>query len=106
MTDATYNLSGTVIGLAMKVQSALVPGYAESVYKKSLVIELIEAGMKVEVEKRLTVRYRGVVVGEFVADIVVNDVLIIELKAVTMLVKAHEVQLVYYLTRLKFPGSF
>ena len=56
------------------------------------------AGFKVEVEKPIKVYYKGQVVGTFEADIVVDDSLIIEIKAVRALDKAHEVQLVNYLT--------
>ena len=97
MTHPQYDLAGIVIGLAMKVQSMLVPGYLESVYKNALVIELLEAGLKAEVEYRLPVYYRGAMVGDFIADIIVNRALILELKAVATLIKTHEVQLVNYL---------
>ena len=97
MTQPLYDLAGVVIGLAMKVHSEMGSGYLESVYKNALVIELLEAGLKAEVEHRLTVFYRGSIVGDFIADIVINRMLIIELKAVSTLIKAHEVQLVNYL---------
>ena len=94
----TCDLAGHVIGIAMQVQSALGPGFLESVYHKAMVLDLTEAGYQVETEKRLTVVYRGHVIGEFIADIIVNGCLILELKAVNMLVVAHEIQLVNYLT--------
>ena len=94
----TCDLAGHVIGIAMQVQSALGPGFLESVYHKAMVLDLTEAGYQVEMEKRLWVVYRGHVIGEFIADIVVNDCLIPELKAINTLVVAHEVQLVNYLT--------
>ncbi len=98
MTTTIYDLAGQVIGVAMKIHSILGPGYAESVYKNALVLDLREAGFTVEVEKRLAVHYRGHMIGEFVADLVINNILIIELKDVQRLVIAHEVQLVNYLT--------
>jgi len=95
---AQYDLAGQVIGLAMKVHSTLGPGFLESVYQKALAYELAEAGFKVELEKPITVWYRDQVVGQFFADMLINDVLIIELKAIQTLAKIHEVQLVNYLT--------
>jgi len=93
-----YDLAGHIIGIAMKVQSALGPGFLESVYQNALFLELKEAGYKVELEKEITVKYRGKVVGLFAADMFVNDCLIVENKAVQALATAHEVQLVNYLT--------
>jgi len=96
--EQKYDLAGQVIGSAMKVHSALGPGFLESVYQKALAYELRDAGYKVELEKDITVKYRGQVVGEFTADMLVNDRLIVENKAILALAKAHEVQLVNYLT--------
>ena len=96
--EQKYDLAGQVIGSAMKVHSALGPGFLESVYQNALAYELRDAGYKVELEKDITVKYRGQVVGEFTADMLVNDRLIVENKAILALAKAHEVQLVNYLT--------
>jgi len=92
-----YDLCGQVIGAAMKVQSALGPGFLESVYQNALIWELQKLGLKVDAQRPITVRYDGQVVGFFTADLLVNDSLIIELKANQLLAKAHEVQLVNYL---------
>ena len=93
-----YDLAGQVFGLAMKVHSALGPGFLESVYQNALAYELRDAGYKVELEKDIIVKYRGQIVGKFAADMLVNDQLIVENKAILALAKAHEVQLVNYLT--------
>ena len=93
-----YDLAGQVIGLAMKVHSALGPGFLESVYQNALVHELRKAGFEVETEVRLKVKYDTVVVGEFDADLLVNKILLIENKSILALAIAHEVQLVNYLT--------
>lgn len=87
-----------IIGCAMKVHGTLGTGFLESVYQNALALELRKAGMKVECEKRIQVTYNGVVVGDFVADMLVNDHVLIENKAVQVLATAHEVQLVNYLT--------
>lgn len=98
MDKMEYDLAGQVIGCAMKVHSALGPGFLESVYQNALLHELGKAGLKVEAEVALTVNYDGVAVGRFNADILVNRLLIVETKAVQTLSQAHEVQLVNYLT--------
>ena len=92
-----YDLCGQVIGAAMKVHSALGPGFLESVYQNALIWELRKAGLKAEAGTAITVRYDGQIVGAFTADLLGNDSLIVELKATQSLAKAHEVQLVNYL---------
>jgi len=92
-----YDLAGKVIGLAMKVHSTLGAGFLESVYYKALAHELQKAGIQFESEKPLTVLYDGILAGEFVADLLVENELIVELKAVQSLAAAHEVQTVNYL---------
>lgn len=91
-------LTEKIIGCAMRVHSTLGPGFLESVYQKALAHELREAGLKVECEKPITVRYDGVVVGDFSADMLVEDRVMLELKANQALAPANEVQLVNYLT--------
>jgi GxxExxY protein len=82
----------------MKVHRGLGPGCLESVYLNSLLHELRRAGFSAEVAQRITVRYENVIVGDFIADLIVNDTLLCELKAISSLSKADEVQLVNYLT--------
>ena len=91
-------LTQNIIGCAMKVHGTLGPGFLESVYQNALALELSKAGMKVECEKKIQVTYDGVVVGDFIADMLVNGQVLIENKAVQVLATAHEVQLVNYLT--------
>ncbi len=86
-----------VIGCAMKVHRTLGRGFLESVYQNALLIELRALGLSVDAQKRLKVRYEGNVVGDFVADLIVNDAVILELKAASALSKADEQQLVNYL---------
>jgi GxxExxY protein len=73
-------------------------GFLESVYEKCLMIELNKSGLSPDAQKAIKVHYDKELVGEFTADIVVNDLIILELKAVKQLAKSHEVQLVNYLT--------
>ena len=72
-------------------------GFLESVYEKCLLIELRKAGLAVEVQKEITVHYDGEVVGVFAADVLVENSIVLELKSVRRIAKAHEVQLVNYL---------
>ena len=80
------------------IRSHLGPGFLETVYKNAMLVELRKQGLAYQVEMPINVYYEGVLVGEFKADIVVEDMLILELKAVNSLHMAHEVQLVNYLT--------
>jgi GxxExxY protein len=93
-----HPLTATIIGCAMKVHSTLGPGFLESVYQNALVHELNKASLNVRVQHPLPVYYDAVRVGEFVADLLVNDVVVVELKALQTLVPAHEMQLVNYLS--------
>jgi len=71
-------------------------GYLESVYEKCLLIELSKANFQFESQKRINVFYENQPVGEFKADILVEEAIIVELKSVRHLVKVHEIQLVNY----------
>jgi GxxExxY protein len=75
-------LTEKIIGCAMKVHSALGPGFLESVYAKALAHELRTAGLGVECEKPIIVKYDGVVVGDFFADKLVAGKIMVEEKAV------------------------
>ena len=86
-----------IIGCAYHVYNRMGFGFLESVYEKCMLIELRKAGLNAESQKPITVYYENEIVGEFVADILVNDKIILELKSVRRIIKAHEVQLVNYL---------
>lgn len=88
----------SIIQCIYNVRGVLGPGYLESVYKNALLRELELNGLKATTEVPLKVSYKDVIVGEFRADVIVENSVIIELKAVETLHKAHEVQLVNYLT--------
>ena len=91
-------LTGKIIHAAYTVHNILKFGFLESVYQKALKKELVSMGLKCECEKPLDVYYKGDIVGHFVTDILVEDSVIIELKAVKALKDEHEWQLVNYLT--------
>ncbi|MDQ2867067.1 MAG: GxxExxY protein [Verrucomicrobiota bacterium] len=96
--ETDYALTEKVIGVAMKVHRALGPGFLESVYRNAFAFELRRAGLPIDLDQHITVRYESVIVGDFVADIIISDTLLCELKAISALSKADEVQLVNYLT--------
>jgi GxxExxY protein len=90
-------LTEKIIGCAYHVYNKLGFGFLESVYEKCMLIELHKAGLTAEPQKSITVYYENQIVGEFKADILVNDKIILELKSVRRIIEAHEVQLVNYL---------
>jgi len=90
-------LTETIIGCSYRVYNRMGFGFLESVYEKCLLIELKKAGLRAEAQRAITVFYEGEVVGEFVADVIVEDTIIVELKSVRRVIQAHEVQLVNYL---------
>ena len=86
-----------IIGAAYKVHNTLGSGFLEKVYQNSLVIEIRALGFGVEVEKPMKVYYHGEVVGNYVADIIVDGKVILEIKAVKELSGIHEAQILNYL---------
>ena len=90
-----------IIGAAYQVFNELGFGFLESVYHKAMLLELDKIDLKVESEKALSVFYEDQVVGEFNADLFVEDRVVVELKSVQTLAKDHEVQLVNYLNALR-----
>ncbi|MEK7327478.1 MAG: GxxExxY protein [Chloroflexota bacterium] len=99
MTDLLFKeLSYAIIGAAMEVHNQLGPGFLEVVYRKALVYELMLRGILVEEEKPLPVYYKGQLVGEYRADLVVDGKIILEIKAVSALTKAHDAQAIHYRT--------
>jgi GxxExxY protein len=85
-----------IIGAAQRVYRTLGTGFLEKVYENALCIELRELGLEVNQSMPIEVRYRGQVVGNFGADLLVGGVVIVELKAVEHLADVHEVQLVNF----------
>jgi GxxExxY protein len=98
INEITYAINGAVF----EVNSVLGAGFLEKVYEKALLIELQRRGLKAESQVSLTVSYKGEVVGEYYADIVVEGQVILELKAVEQLQKIHEAQLLNYLQATGF----
>ena len=90
-------LTERIIGCAFTVSNSLGCGFLEKVYENALAHELRKAGLQVEQQARLSVCYDGVVVGEYVADMLLNDQLLIEVKAAKSLDDIHLAQCMNYL---------
>ena len=92
-----HNITEKIIGASYNVHNTLGHGFLEKVYQNSLAIELRLLDFKVDIEKPIKVLYNGEIVGNYFADVVVDDKVIVEIKAVKDLSDIHEVQLVNYL---------
>lgn len=90
-------LSYKIVGLAMKVHSTLGYGFLEKVYENSLMILLKKEGIEAQQQKGIKVFFEDEIVGEYVADIIVNDQILLELKSAECLVDAHRSQVLNYL---------
>ena len=93
INDITYTINGAVF----EINNILGPGFLEKVYEKALLVELKSRGMKAENQVPITITYKAEIVGEYFADIIVEDKVIIEIKTVEKLEKIHEAQVLNYL---------
>ncbi len=96
-------LTQRVIGETMYVHRVLGFGFNELVYHNSLLKRLSKIGIRAESERPLPVYFEDELVGNFVADVIVEGRVLLELKSVASLLAAHEAQLVNYLTATKIP---
>ena len=96
-------LSERVIGAFYETYNALGYGFLESVYEGAFAVQLEHAGLRVSRQLPINVYFRGHVVGEFRADLLVEDLLLVEIKSATQLHPIHEAQLIKYLkaTRIR-----
>ena len=91
-------LSHEVIGAAIEVHRVLGPGLLESIYEQALCVELRHRGLQVKCQRELPIIYKGVALeGAFRIDVMVEEMVIIEVKAVEKLLPVHEAQLLTYL---------
>ena len=86
-----------IIGAVFNVYNTLGFGFIEKVYENALLIELKKKNLELELQKPIEVFYKGEVVGEYVADLIVEGKVIVEIKAVKKLNEIHKVQLINYL---------
>ncbi len=90
-------ITGKILECSFEVIKELGIGFVESVYEKALFVALKQKGLKAERQVPLKVKFRDVIVGEFSADLLVEDKIIVELKAVSSFVNEHFAQLINYL---------
>lgn len=94
-------LTEKIIGICFNVHNELGAGFVEKVYENALRIALKQAGFEVQQQVPVEVSFRGIVVGEFYADLVIDHSLIMELKATKKLLPEHQAQLINYLRASK-----
>ena len=95
--EESGDLTGAVIGAAIEVHRVLGAGFLESVYESALAVELRSKNISFERQKIISVTYKGHPVGEGRLDFLIENILIVELKAVTTLTPLHEAQVLSYL---------
>lgn len=91
------DLTGSILNCCFEVMNELGPGFLERVYKNALVMAMREKGLQVEAERSYNVIFREKIVGRYIADLVVNDTVIVELKCCENLISEHQAQLFNYL---------
>lgn len=101
-THKHSDLTQQIIGIFYEVYNILGYGFLEKVYENALALRLRKAGRKVTQQQPITVHFDNHVIGEYCADIVVDDIIIIELKAVTQLAPEHHAQLLNYLKATQY----
>jgi GxxExxY protein len=90
-------LSEKVIACAIEVRKELGFGFLERVYENALLVELARGGMRVDQQKPLQVKYRGAIVGDYFADLVVEERLLVEIKSIERTAPEHSAQVLNYL---------
>lgn len=91
------NLTEIILGCCFDVMNELGIGFLESIYKNALFVAIKEKGLKIEAEKRFEVIFRGRKIGLYVADLIVEESVIVELKCCDALLGEHQAQLINYL---------
>lgn len=91
------DLTEIIISAAFDVSKELGTGFLESVYEKSLQVVLLQKGLRVELQVPLAVTFRGITVGNYYADMIVDGKVLAELKAVTRILGEHKAQVINYL---------
>lgn len=91
------DLTGKILEACFEVINELGAGFLESVYEKALLIALKQKGLVAKSQAPIDVIFRGVIVGQFYADILVEDKVIVELKATSQLMPEHKAQVINYL---------
>ncbi len=95
-------LTADILKCCFEVSNELGAGFLESVYEKALIVALSQKGLKVSSQMPLKVSFRNVIVGDFFADLIVNDKVIVEIKSVSKLSPDHKAQIINYLNATGF----
>ena len=106
MAIAYRALTGTILNAFYTVYNALGYGFLEKVYENALAYELRRRGLHAEPQQQLNVFYDGVIVGEYFADLLVEHVVVLELKAADAIDESHTAQLINYLKATKCEVGF
>jgi len=91
-------LTGQIIQACFEVSNELGAGFLESVYERAMIVALAQKGLTVSAQVPLKVKFRNVVVGDYFADLIVENKVIVELKAVSRILPEHKAQVIDYLT--------
>ena len=91
-------LTGQIIQACFEVSNELGAGFLESVYERAMIVALAQKGLTVSAQVPLKVKFRNVVVGDYFADLIVENKVIVELKAVSRILPEHKAQVINYLT--------
>ena len=98
-----FALTGKILGCCFEVMKELGPGFQESIYKNALLIAMRGQGLQVETEQTFEVIFRGIVIGRYRADLVVEKAVVVELKCCESLIREHQAQLFNYLKVSNLP---
>lgn len=90
-------VSQSILGAAMEVLNTLKPGLDEKLYENALIIELVERGHKVEQQCTYPVEYKGRLIGRLVPDLIVDELVVVDLKVVAAFNDTHLAQMIGYL---------
>jgi GxxExxY protein len=96
------DLSYKIVGLAMEVHRELGPGFLEKVYENALMILFAENGISAQAQLPIKVQFHGRIVGDYIADILVDNSIIVELKAQERMLQLHKAQTLNYLRATNF----
>ncbi len=97
------DLTEKIIGSAFRVSNALGHGFLETVYKNALAEDISAHGLSLQTERAFEITYLGKRVGHYIADLVIENIVIVELKAVDKLARAHAAQVLNYLKASQMP---
>ena len=96
-------LTERIIGCAIAVHRTLGPGLVEATYEEALCIELADEGLRFSRQVGIPITYRGRLIGEYRPDLVVEEIVVVEIKSVERLIGLHQAQLLAYMRILKSP---